>query len=174
MLPSMAATARQPSALATRPSPFACARDRRRLSQRSATTSGAASPATPRVGRAGSVAGSQPPRAVLDLRERCGYAPARLASRPLRRSGRQRDPVNRRNPPGRMVPRARRARAEGSSCAPSWRACAPCVTRCCAPGATSARRIRCSPRTRASRRSWTRAARWRACSPAWARRRRTW
>jgi hypothetical protein len=84
MLPSMAATARQPSALAARAPPFASARDRRRLSQRSATTSGAASPATPRVGRAGSVAGSQPARAVLDPRDRRGYAPARLSSRPLR------------------------------------------------------------------------------------------
>ena len=84
MLPSMAATARQPSALAARASPFASARDRRRLSQRSATTSGASSPATPRVGRAGSVAGSQHQRAFLAFRGRRGHAPARLPPRPLR------------------------------------------------------------------------------------------
>ena len=84
MLPSMAATARQPSALAARASPFPSARDRRRLSQRSATTSGASSPATPRVGRAGSVAGSQHQRAFLAFRGRRGHAPARLPPRPLR------------------------------------------------------------------------------------------
>ena len=153
MLPSMAATARQPSALATRPSPFACARDRRRLSQRSATTSGAASPATPRVGRAGPWPDPSP-RArfwisanVAGTRSRARLAAARG------QGARQRDPVQLSEPPGDGASRAgARAREDSSSSAPSWRACAPSVTRCCAPGATSAR-DKVLARTRASRRS---------------------
>jgi hypothetical protein len=61
------------------------------------------------------VAGSQPPRAVLDLRERRGYAPARLASRPLRavREPASANPVQPSEPAGEDgASREGRARAE--------------------------------------------------------------
>ena len=61
------------------------------------------------------MAGSQPPRAVLDLRERRGYAPARLASRPLRavREPASANPVQPSEPAGEDdASREGRARAE--------------------------------------------------------------
>jgi len=84
MLPTMSATARQPTTFAARASPFASAKDRRRLSQRSATTSGAVSSVTPRVGYGGYRGGYDPARAGLDLRNNRGQRAVRLTSRPLR------------------------------------------------------------------------------------------